>query len=146
MKNTEKLSNDINFVKEFEALKLKQSLLIESLKNKKKEEKIDQYVKEIHMKITQLLDVFLEAKKQEEEKNESKDEAESKEKASEEKHSQVIDEISKMNKKIMDMDEILKRLDRNLKTALNSGIKPDSNTSSNGESNLPPIPKSWDKK
>jgi len=59
------LSEDINFVKEFEELKLKQRLLVESL-NKKNKSELTQYLVDMNSKLDFLVKIFKESQNQEE--------------------------------------------------------------------------------
>lgn len=69
MTKKDSLSSDIALVKEFEELKLKQRLLIESLKKKMKSEERE-LLKEIASKLDFLVKIFTEAQKEEKETNE----------------------------------------------------------------------------
>ena len=61
MAKNDSLSSDINFIKEFEELKLKQKLLVESLKKKGKSE-YEMILTNIDSKLDFLVKIFKEAK------------------------------------------------------------------------------------
>ncbi len=66
MSKEESLSKDLNFVKEFEELKLKQKILIEALNSKNKTE-MNQFLLDINSKLDFLVKIFKESQEAEEE-------------------------------------------------------------------------------
>lgn len=153
MVTKEQLSSDIDLIKEFESLKLKQSLLIESLKNKKKEELIEDRISEMHSKLDQLLAIFLEAKDDDGAPNSDS--------------SPVLEKLSELTQKVMELDEKVSTLNldqpepkKEVKLPSKSsteGIAPppkedllsapieDKIEDSLGSTSPPPVPKSWNK-
>ncbi|MFP4401663.1 MAG: hypothetical protein ACLFPL_00380 [Candidatus Nanoarchaeia archaeon] len=116
------LSEDIDLIKEFESLKLKQSILIESLNNKKREEDQARYLEEIHTTMQRLLDVFLQAK--EYEKSKDTDESIETEGGEEgtDKLLAIADEISEINTKVSSLQDELKKLSKEMKNSQNLTI------------------------
>lgn len=171
MSAAKKLSDDMDLIKEFESLKLKQGLLLESLKHKHKQEENDKEIKEVHSIVQQLLDVFLEAK-EDKTKNKSDDESD----ANEENETPKEDPLTRIESKIdalqKDVSELQSKMNSNNSTLYNAssnttsnstsepsnnisdkldvfnkskGVKEEKDKNSNQSSNssVPPIPKSW---
>lgn len=63
MVNSKSLGSDLDLVKEFEELKIKQRLLLENLKHQNREEKKDLFLKEIGANVDFLVTVFKETEK-----------------------------------------------------------------------------------
>jgi len=66
MDKNQSLCNDLDFIKEFEELKLKQKLLIETLNSKNKTE-MNSFLLEINSKLDFLVKIFKESQEQEQE-------------------------------------------------------------------------------
>ena len=146
-----KLSDDIDLIKEFESLKLKQSLLLESLKHKHKQEENDKEIKEVHSIVQQLLDVFLEAKKIEKDDSSKNNGSEDNEKEDplvriENKIDSLQKEISEIKQKVENsnknsnyIDKLGKDETNKLNTIKDSeNLKEDSDMKSNEKSSLIP--------
>lgn len=154
MSSSKKLSDDVDLIKEFESLKLKQSLLLESLKHKHKQEENDKKIKEVHSIVQQLLDVFLEAKEgKKSDSSESDDEEETKKEdplvrienkidALQKDVSQLQQKIEKPNKEFNSKERLGNEISEKLNSFEdNENMKKNSNSNSNEK--IPPIPKTW---
>lgn len=105
MVKNDSLSDDIGFVKEFEELKLKQKLLIESLNNKNKTE-MNQFLLDINSKLDFLVKIFKESQNDDEEQNEFEVKLDS-------KISDLIKKVDSFDKKFEELDSKLSSLDTN---------------------------------
>ncbi|MDA3856509.1 MAG: hypothetical protein PF569_09720 [Candidatus Woesearchaeota archaeon] len=92
MGKVESLSSDVNFIKEFEELKLKQRLLIDSLKKKSQSEQ-ERLFLEINAKLDFLVQIFKEANSSDDEKEKVDFEA---------KFNDVLDKIDSLSIKVDD--------------------------------------------
>lgn len=164
MSAAKKLSDDMDLIKEFESLKLKQSLLLESLKHKHKQEENDKEIKEVHSIVQQLLDVFLEAK---ENKNKSDETNEEDETSKEDPLTRIEGKIDALQK---DVSDLQMKISSNESSSKNTTANTTSNSNStdnisekldvfnkskgpeeekdkkseqSSNNNIPPIPKSW---
>lgn len=107
------LSNDLNFIKEFEELRLKQKLLVESL-SKKNSSDMNQYLVDINSKLDFLVKIFKEANSNdlaEEETTQFNEEVKS-------NFKNIIDKIESIDKNFNDkfenMDKRLSKFDSEL--------------------------------
>lgn len=126
MNASNKLSEDMDLVKEFESLRLKQSLLLESLKHKKKQEENDSQIKEIHQLVQQLLDVFLEAKENQPKKSEDESKKEEDDKTSPE-----LETLNRLEDKIDSLQKDMSELQRKIKPSNFSSSKIDESSKDN---------------
>lgn len=124
------LSENINFVKEFEELKLKQRLLVESLGRKNKSE-LNQYLVDMNSKLDFLVKIFQESTNHEESEEEvsEKDELNS-------NISSILDKVksieSNLDSKFSLIEDKLSSFDKKLNsTSLDNLVK---------TKNSPPIP------
>lgn len=127
MVTKESLSSDLDLIKEFESLKLKQSLLLESLKRNKVRNDENELMKDIHSKMSQLLEVFLEVKDSGEKEDLKKDIDYSS------NFVQLTEKVDSLESKLNQILKLVKSLEVQKKT-----------DSSEGE--LPPVPSSWEDK
>lgn len=143
MAKTTTISSDIDFIREVEELKLKQKLLVESLKKKNSNEQ-NQLFLEINSKLDFLVKIFSEANKHDEEENEE-------EKIDfETKFSEVDDKIDKVSKNLGErfdtIEKLLKEIKVNTnqivpqKVDLNSEVANIAQNRENAKENLPPAP------
>ena len=125
MTKKESLSSDIDLIKEFEELKLKQRLLIESLKKKTESQNV-QLHKEINSKLDFLVKIFTEAQKKESA-------------AQEDIYSKQFEELFS---KIDSLDEKLEKVMSQKSQASNTQPAPqkDSSEDIKKSSNMPPLP------
>lgn len=103
MAKNETLSTDMNFIKEFEELKLKQRLLIETLKRKSKLSH-DTAIENLDNKLDFLVKIFTEANSLTPEKDKEKEEKKTEEtknpEEEEKKHTDVLDMLDSIEKLI----------------------------------------------
>lgn len=110
------LSSDVNFIKEFEELKLKQRLLIDSLKKKSQSEQ-ERLFLEINAKLDFLVQIFKEANSTDDEKEKIDFEA---------KFNEVLDKINSLSTKVdesFSKIELLKTKTAIDKSSTNSPLK-----------------------
>jgi len=114
----ESISNDLNLVKEFEELKLKQKLLIEALNSKNKIE-MNQFLLDVNAKLDFLVKIFKDSQKAEEEdttENEIKENLnsilerfENLDKKIDEKFELMENKFEDLNKKLLKTEGIVER-------------------------------------
>jgi len=127
------LSSDINLIREFEELKLKQQLLVKALQSKNKLDK-DKLLVEMNSKLDFIVDIF---KKTSEDENSSHDD-------SMDKLIEKIDTLDKkMEEKFSELDKTLLREKRNKEVSSNPSppLSNPSNSSENISSEVAPLPK-----
>ena len=118
MMKSEELSKDLNLVKEFEELKLKQKLLIEALNSKNKTE-MNKFLLDINAKLDFLVKIFKESQRvEEEDKSEEEmknnfssilEKLESLDKKFDENFGDVDKKIEELQNKTIEIDGIVKR-------------------------------------
>jgi uncharacterized coiled-coil protein SlyX len=148
MVNTKDLVSDIDFVKEFEELRLKQKLLIESLSKKNKEDK-NSSLAHINSKLDFLVNIFKDAQNNQSENS-----------VMEKKLSELFEKVESLETSINDvsqsitsnMEIINKKLDSKKETlsssegnALDNSSKIDSINKDDKSSLIPPPAPNFDK-
>lgn len=162
MSVSKKISEDIDLMREFESLKLKQNLLVESLKHKHKQEENDKKIDEVYQTLQRLLDVFLEAKDVKK-KTSSNGEDEENSVEKDETLSRIETKLDTIQKDISELQEKLKLNSSEHNTARNipspslpenknSGVfnSPQEKSTQNNlavesskKEDMPQIPKTW---
>lgn len=130
VKNENFLSQDINLIKELESLKLKQKLLIDSLKRNSKTQE-NQLFLDLNSKLDFLVKIFKEANTQNEE-----EEKESIEKENQAKLDSMLEKIENLSKSIDEKFDKMNEKTENLSVKIknNTENKPNSNLNNNPSS------------
>lgn len=128
MSKVESLSEDLNLVKEFEELKLKQKLLIDSL-NKKNSSQMNNYLLEINSKLDFLVKIFKEV-------NSSQDENELANLIT----SKFVELVEKIEEKSKNLEEKIENINEKLDILDNKVNKTENLVEKDLDKNLPPKP------